>query len=271
MRLELQLSCIPNSVLPLNYQYPLSSWIYKVLSSADPDFADWLHRQGYDATGKHFKLFTFDRIDFAPPYDLKRVKGGVLLQSGKMRLGISFFVEEAIQHFVIGLFKKSTMSLGDRNFRAVDFSIDAIEMLPKIVFQPTMRYRANTSICISEKVEGQTQAQYQSPEKEHYANLFVNNLIQKFTAVLLKKSLAGGAKVDQNSAIHFRALSKPKSRLIHIKSGTPQETKVRGFHFDFELTAPVEIQELGYYGGFGEKNPQGFGFVGIIDSSGEDS
>ncbi len=264
MRLALQLNCAPNSLLPLNYQYLISSWIYKVLSSADPGFANWLHERGYDATGKQFKLFTFSRIDLVPPFRIDQKNAAIYIQSGKIRLTISFFVAQAVQHFVMGLFKRSTMSLGNRQFRAVDFSIEAIEMLPKIMFQPTMRYRAITSICISRKEDGAKQAQYQSPDYSDYETLFVNNLLQKFTALMLQRSLVAGTKIHQNTPIKFQALSLPQPRLIHIKSGSPQATKVRGYHFDFALTAAIEIQELGYYAGFGEKNPQGFGYVEII-------
>ena len=34
-------------VLPLNYQYPISAWIYRVLSKADEEFTNVLHNEGY--------------------------------------------------------------------------------------------------------------------------------------------------------------------------------------------------------------------------------
>lgn len=52
-------------VLPLNYQYPLSSWIYKVLEKGDAALSGFLHREGYRLeNGKTFKLFTFSQIIF---------------------------------------------------------------------------------------------------------------------------------------------------------------------------------------------------------------
>lgn len=50
--------------LPINYQYELSAAIYKVIDRADSGFSDFLHRQGYLAFGKQFRLFTFSRLDF---------------------------------------------------------------------------------------------------------------------------------------------------------------------------------------------------------------
>jgi CRISPR-associated endoribonuclease Cas6 len=41
-----------SSVLPINYQYELSSLIYKIIDRADSAFSEFLHRQGYRAYGK---------------------------------------------------------------------------------------------------------------------------------------------------------------------------------------------------------------------------
>ncbi len=52
-------------MLPLNYQYPLSAWIYKVLARGDRGFAEFLHEQGYKMENqKTFKLFTFSNLRF---------------------------------------------------------------------------------------------------------------------------------------------------------------------------------------------------------------
>jgi hypothetical protein len=53
-----------SSILPINYQYELSSLIYKIIDRADSAFSEFLHRQGYMAYGKNFRLFTFSRIQF---------------------------------------------------------------------------------------------------------------------------------------------------------------------------------------------------------------
>lgn len=34
-------------MLPMDYQYYISAWIYKVLRYADKDFAHFLHEKGY--------------------------------------------------------------------------------------------------------------------------------------------------------------------------------------------------------------------------------
>ena len=58
MRLKLTLQHRPNQVLPINYQYLISSWVYRTLESANAEFATQLHEYGYDFRGKQYKLFT---------------------------------------------------------------------------------------------------------------------------------------------------------------------------------------------------------------------
>ena len=62
----------------------------------------------------------------------------------------------------------------------------------------------------------------------------------------------------------FNLLSVPKSVLITIKANTPQQTKVRGYRYDFEITLPIELMRLLYDCGIGEKNSMGFGMIKII-------
>ena len=69
MRFKILLSPISTpSVIPINYQYPLSAAIYKVLDKADSDYAAFLHKKGYRAAGslKNFKLFTFSDLSVLP-------------------------------------------------------------------------------------------------------------------------------------------------------------------------------------------------------------
>lgn len=71
MRFNLNLSLTDRnrSVLPVNYQYELSSWIYKVINQSDPVFAKWLHDRGFSNDNKQFRLFTFSNL-MVPQYEI---------------------------------------------------------------------------------------------------------------------------------------------------------------------------------------------------------
>ena len=48
-----------------------------------------------------------------------------------------------------------------------------------------------------------------------------------------------------------------------MKPGTPEESRIVGNLFDFELTAPEEIHRMIWGAGVSEKSSAGFGWVEI--------
>ena len=52
-------------------------------------------------------------------------------------------------------------------------------------------------------------------------------------------------------------------KLITLKEGRSDETKIKGTLAPFRLRAPRELMEVGYECGFGEKNSMGFGMVKV--------
>lgn len=57
----------------------------------------------------------------------------------------------------------------------------------------------------------------------------------------------------------FTLLSQPRQKGITIKAGTPQQSKLVGYQYNFKIKADAELLRMGYYCGFGEKNSLGFG------------
>src|SRR5690554_1855314 len=103
MRFKLTLNrTTKQRMLPMDYQYYISAWIYKVLKQADKDFARFLHEQGYgEGENKLYKLFCFTRFDFGRPILWKDKKlFEVTIQ--EIGLKISFDVTEAATHFIRG-------------------------------------------------------------------------------------------------------------------------------------------------------------------------
>lgn len=252
MRLSLIFKAKIGSILPINYTYALSSFVYKTLQKANEEYSEWLHNKGYQLGNKQFKLFTFSELKL-PKY--QRYEDRFILQGDTLSLIVSFYADEAMKNFVTGLFRHQTFFIRDKKSR-VDFKVEFVEIQTKPIFKNKMRFRALSPICISQHVEGRKHASYLSPTDDNYDNLFFNNLINKYQA----------AKPDatpfDKSDCSFKLLSsRPKSRLIHIKDFSKEATKIRGYFYDFELSAPSELMAFGYAAGFGEKNSSGFGCV----------
>ena len=76
MKFKLVLRQKRGNKIPFNYQYPLSSAIYKFIKQADQEYAEQLHQKGF---GKGFKKL---KILIAPFKELKpnsQSSGGLLV------------------------------------------------------------------------------------------------------------------------------------------------------------------------------------------------
>jgi CRISPR-associated endoribonuclease Cas6 len=244
-----------NRKIPINYQYEQSSWIYKTIHYGNPEFSEWLHNHGYLDGRKQFKLFTF-----SPIFPEKYVISGDRLefQSVHAHTYISFYTPEAAEPFIVGLFHNQLFPLGDI-YSQVQFKIGSVEKLPEPGWNETMVFKALSPIVISKIEEGQKNAQYLSPDNNEYGQLLLNNLFTK-----LEAAVPGSKTSPLTKPGTFKIRSTPRSKLIKIKAATPQETSIRGYLFDFEINAPLELIKMGYSAGFGEKNSLGFGCCEVI-------
>jgi CRISPR-associated endoribonuclease Cas6 len=256
MRLKLTLKCPPNGIISMNYAYALQAVIYKVLKQADPEFSHWLHEKGYDHYNKKFKLFSFDLLRglYRNDFETKTMR----FLDGNLEWRISFCVDEAVEKFVIGLFKNQKLSIITPEGR-IDCTVQGVEIIPLPSFTQTMRFRAAMPICVSEKKETDKHAQYLSPDDAHFEQLFFGNLNHKYCALYKDNALKISAQPT------LKILNTPKSKKFDvIKKEVDKRTEVRGFVFDFEITAPIEWIKMGYEAGFGGKNSSGFGYCEVL-------
>jgi CRISPR-associated endoribonuclease Cas6 len=246
--------------IPVNYAYPISSWVYHIIAGGDTAFAAFLHEKGYGNGHKAFKFFTFSMLDLTGcPYRMN--KDRLALGEGEISLTLSFLVPEAVEHFVLGLFRDQELVLGDR-FSQARFTVVAVESAQEHVVERTMTYKALSPLVVSEHIEGRNAAKYCHPEEYGYGQLLLNNLTSKYIAALASGLVASelAARAMPVELEHnFKLLTTPRKKGITIKEGTPQQTKLIGYQFDFTITLPEILHRMGYAAGFGEKNSLGFG------------
>jgi CRISPR-associated endoribonuclease Cas6 len=244
------------AIVPINYQYEISGWIYKTLHFGNPEFSEWLHNHGYLDGKKQFRFFTFSNLEIEQ----------VQIQGDRLKMGnqpcfiyISFLLEEAIEPFIIGLFKNQTFGIGDKISRA-DFYVSGIEKLPEPAWENTMHFKSLSPVVISYKSDPTARtATYLSPADSNYEELFFHNLLTRYRTYKVQKQSIPDITEYNPSEMSLKVTGKVFSKMIKIKAGTPEQTLIKGFKYDFILTAPKELIRLGYYAGFGEKNSLGFG------------
>lgn len=243
-------------LLPLNYQYEQSAAIYKILHSADKEFAHWLHDNGYrlSEVGKNFKLFTFSRFKIAR-WNLLEEEKRMKILSDTVEWQISFLPEISTQRFIEGLFKHQTFEIGDKK-SVVQFFVRSVEVLPSPDFTEEAVFSTLSPLCIKFRND-RNGVDYLSPVDVRAKFLLISGLLDRYKIVFREKLNCSieDCKLD--------ILKDPKPVLISVKVGTPQQTRVKGYMTRFRLKAPIPLLQLMYESGAGSLCAQGFGCLRV--------
>lgn len=244
--------------VPVNYQYPLSAAIYKILSQASPAYAEFLHDRGYPApSGRLMKLFTFSRL-WIPG---ARFEDGRLIgtRPGPWSLQIaSPMMEDFVQYFVMGLFQDTRLEIAAMGVRA-GFVIHQVEALEMPRFSEETRFKTLSPIVVSTAREygGKMSKYYYRPGDAELSEAIRQNLLQKHAII------HGRAPGDDRLQFLLDPEERPKSKKITLKEGTPQATEVKGFETRFTLRGSIELMRVAWECGLGDHNSQGFGMVEV--------
>ncbi len=256
MRFKLNLkieSQVFGNRLPINYQYELSAWIYRIIAQGDRQYAEWLHQNGFSEKHRNFKLFVFSNL-YSP--GIKFEKDRLIFHSDKASFYLSLLPEKSTEAFIKGIFREQQFALGDRVSK-VQFAVQQIELTPPPDFSSSFVFKTLSPVVVAVGQENSPHPRYVSPDENGYGQLIINNLIEKYR-LFYQKEFEG----DTN--FKFELLSPARSKLIRIKTGTKDATQVRGFLFTFCVEADKELLKVMYDAGMGEKNAQGFGCIESI-------
>ncbi|MFC5413147.1 CRISPR-associated endoribonuclease Cas6 [Larkinella bovis] len=255
------------TLVPFNYAYRLSAFIYAVLADAEPVYARFLHEQGYAFSAtRRFKLFTFSDL-IMPDAKVDPKAGGMWVNSPYIEWVVSFYIDKAAQHFIMGLFQDQRCVIATPRHRAAEFIIERVEAVPVDIASETVRLRTLSPVVIAEKDERGLD-QYLHPADVHFGPLLISNLLAKWGSA--QTVTPAGRTTDDDfdeSTLTYRLLPdrEPRSRLLTIKEDSKAQTQVRGYYnFTFELNGPRELLELAVLAGIGRYNAEGFGGVGVV-------
>lgn len=264
MRFRLNIQLSPDALIPINYQYELSSWIYHVINNADSEFADWLHKTGFTDGKRNYKLFTFSNL-IVSNYEIIKEDERLKIKSREIGLILSFLMPEAAEKFIVGIFKNQNFTIGDKISKA-DFFIKTIEKLPEPVWTDNMTFKTLSPVLIGykEKPTSDFNTEYLSPNDEKYENLFFGNILRKYAVCTEPLKLKPLNELKFDGQLKLKILNEPKAKLIKIKAFTPQQTKIKAYNFQFSINAPSELIRVAYYSGFGQ-NGSGCGCVELIE------
>lgn len=260
MRFKLTLQIQPEVMgreLPLNYQYPLQAAIYHTFEKSDLQFSTWLHENGYQLNGKRFKLFTFSNL-IVPQYGIDKGRERLIVKSDFVTLYITFLPERSTQQFIQGLFQQQVIQIADY-ISGVQFMVREIQVMPALDYHPSMTFKTLSPVCISLRNE-RGYMDYLSPDDPRYELGILTGLLDRYNTFY-------GQPYSGAPHCHLQLLSEAKSALIRIKAGTPNETRVRGYRYQFRLDLPADLMHIAYESGLGEKGSMGFGMIEAQENS----
>ncbi len=251
MRIQIFADVGKGITLPINYNHLLVGVIYKFLAQSNPEYANFLHGEGYHAAEKRFKLFTFSQL----MAERRRINGEQIHFSSKMVWYVSSPVETFLSIFADTLLSEGCLLLGENFLKIIDVKIPRS---PNI--RSKMSFRCLSPIVMSSVRGpiGQFRMHYCLPDDPEISSLIRKNLIGKHEAIY------GSSPQDDSLSFHF------DDDYIHRKQGRVTRLvdfkgiKIRGILCPFRVSGSLALIKTGYECGFGDKNSAGFGLVEVL-------
>ncbi|MBN1349946.1 CRISPR-associated endoribonuclease Cas6 [candidate division KSB1 bacterium] len=269
MRIKLTLAPLERrSFIPFNYQHPLSAAIYKILSTANQQYAEFLHQKGYlTVDGKPLKLFTFSYL-FIPRVKVVKNMLGIFNFSAVTLQISSPLIDDFIQNLVIGLFENQELAIGNR-YTVGRFTIQAVESLPTPEFAPLTKFTCLSPFVASTMKEhdGRLQPYYFRPDDPELGEALRQSLLRKYETIYhhLPQHDRLALVLDADYVARKGGTHKV-TKLITLKEHAAGEaTQIKAIYCPFTLSGSTELMQVAWDAEIGGRCSQGFGCVAVVD------
>lgn len=249
MRLRISLSAEGRSLqVPIQYNHLLQGLIYTNLDCA---LSEWLHEKGHTYEERRFKLFTFSRL-----FGKREAKNGLVRFEGPIHFYLGAVDSEVLGSFAEHLLTKPTVRLGSAECRVVEVSVG-----PEPEVDSTMPMRIKTLSPITtystlQTSEGRKKTYYYAPQEQEWSAALISNVKRKAKAL--------GWEADVEEDLKGAWVRPYKVRSADQKVLNFKGTVIKGWTGLYEAKLPEPYFRLAYDAGFGAKNAQGFGMVGVV-------
>ena len=242
------------NILPVNYQFELGSWFYKLLNDPDSEFYPYLVKTGYIRQDEPFRNFVFSHLMVQD----RKIEGDrLIVQSEHIALIFSTIPDEFLRPLIKKNFQDTRFLLGDK-ISQVSLQVGKVELLEDPEFSDKMTFRTISPIHLTVKIHGRKNELFLSPEHPDYSQFFFEKLQRKY------KILYGHDYPAQSLPGKFKLRSPVTQKGILIQTGSARQNKLIGYQLRFRLQGDPVLIRSGYYLGFGEKNHLGFGCCEIL-------
>lgn len=269
--------------------YYLSSAIYRWIEASSSEYSRFLHEEGFSLVGteRRFKHFCFSQLMV---HNRRIADGRLQILSPTVDWYISMPVEASLQHLVVGMFEKREFYIEREENR---FVVEQVETLPEPKWERRMTFRMLSPLTVSTMHErnGRLLPEYLLANDSRLNDLLRQNILNKHRSLYMAEGvLRPSSSADEGRLqpsvpemkdafdsefrctldeqfIANRGGPEKISKLITIKQGREDETKVRGFMCPITIEGNPELIKLAYESGLGEKNSMGFGMLEVMSNS----
>ena len=237
-------------LLPLPYNQVVQGFIYNHLDYA---LSSWLHDEAYEYKRRRYKLFVFGRLTGKYIIHEKMIEF-----QGPTSLAVRTINNDVLSSFAQHLLKKREIILGKTPCTISNISLTPD---PDIDFSKPIRLRALSPVTVYSTLrtfDGRKKTYYYSPMESDWEKQILKNLIRKSQAINELK----------DNHLPADVWIRPKNvKTSNMKVLTFKDTIIKGWMGIYEVFLPKEFFWLGYNGGFGAKNSQGFGMMEVIGNA----
>ena len=236
--------------LPINYNYFLTGTIYGFLGESDPEYAHFLHQDGYEVEDRRFKLFTFSQL-----MAKRKIQDDQIHFRSPLTWCVSSSQQLFLENFAAALMQAGILQIERHRLR-----VQNVEVLPPPRFGPQMTFLCLSPITMSTKRErdDRLSTHYCLPDDPQFSELVRQNLIRKYEAVYQHPPREKSFAMTFDQAY----IDKKKGRVTRLVDF--KGTKIRGVLAPFHVIGAPELIHIGYECGFGDKNSMGFGMVEVL-------
>lgn len=251
MRLRISLRTEGKSLrVPIQYNHLLQGLIYHNLDRA---LSEWLHEEGHAYGARRFKLFTFSRL-----FGKRNMNNGHVHFDGKAHFYLSAVDDEVLGSLAEHLLTKPSVRLGNTACQVEEVGVEPV---PEIDSAKPIRFKALSPITAYSTLstpDGRKKTYYYAPQEKEWGEALISNLKRK------ARALEWAADVDEDLEDAWIRPYKVKTadqKVLNFKG-----TVIKGWTGLYEANLPEPYFRLAYDAGFGAKNAQGFGMVGILNN-----
>ncbi len=269
MRIRIVLAPVTEpSFLPLD-QHPLAALIYRTVALVAPDYAEFLHEEGYlsprsrdnstpGEAHKTFKFFTFSR-PYLPDTLLNKGRDErVWFARGAVTWQVSSPLPEFMKALTAGLMTQQVVTIGDSRGQA-QFAVESIEEVlpPPMLTELRCKTLSPLTVSVAETdPNGLRRKQFIRADDLRFGALVKANLEEKYRVLLGAEPDGAIRFAFDEEYIRRRGGVDKISKLAQYKG-----TKIKAWQAPFTVTGDPALIRLGWECGFGEANSKGFGMV----------